>query len=169
MVAGDETRSAGAHPILRNRGRGGALERRVMGKVQIVVAGERQEAAAVAFNPWAFPAKTLGKRAPQRGALKLRQFGAGEIVQRSVRHIVSRWRGTRGYGPGRSDRRPHSLSYSLQRLCCDANQHQLPALRPPSLPAARGAPGVAPAIRRRDDVRHLTVYFQGCMRAKVKL
>src|SRR5580700_7671095 len=53
----------------------------MVGKVEIIVAGEREQAAAVALDPWAFPAKTLGKRAPQGGAIELLQFANSEIIQ----------------------------------------------------------------------------------------
>src|SRR5437764_336016 len=88
MVAGNKPRGAGAHAIVLDRGRGGHLERRMVAEVEIIVAGEGEEAATVADDPWAFLAKTLGNRAPQRCALKLRQFGLSEIIQGPHRHLA---------------------------------------------------------------------------------
>src|ERR1700724_2304038 len=72
----------------------------MVGKVEIIVAGEGQQAAAVAFNPWAFPAKTLGKRAPQSGAIELLQFANSEIIQGPHRPFASRERGVSGGASG---------------------------------------------------------------------
>src|ERR1700731_3213110 len=87
MIAGDEARRAGAHAVPLNRGGGRRLEGRMVGEVEIIVAGEGQQAAAVALDPWAVPAKTLGKRAPQTGAIELRQFASSKIIQGPHRHL----------------------------------------------------------------------------------
>ena len=81
MIAGDEPRCASADAIGADRRGGGRLERRMMGKVQVIIAGEGQKAAAVALDPWAALAQAIGKRAPQKGAIELFQFAASKIIQ----------------------------------------------------------------------------------------
>src|SRR5208283_1872005 len=81
VIAGDEARSGGAHAILADCGRGGRLECRVMGKVEIIIAGEGKQAAAFARDPWAILAQALGERASQTGTIEFLQFAASKIVQ----------------------------------------------------------------------------------------
>jgi hypothetical protein len=51
MIAGHETRSAGAHAIDPQCFNGGGLNYWVMGQIEVIVARERQQPAAVAEQP----------------------------------------------------------------------------------------------------------------------
>ncbi len=62
------------------------LDRRMVAEIEVIVAGERQEAVPIPHDPRPLLARTLGERPAQAGALQLRQFAGGKIVQGS--HIT---------------------------------------------------------------------------------
>ncbi len=71
VVAGDEPRGAGAGAVFRQRRGRRGFDRRMLGEIEVVVAGERQQPPAVALDPDAVFAQGLGQRpaqvAPRRG------------------------------------------------------------------------------------------------------
>lgn len=81
MITGHKARCPGASAISLDRGEGGLLDGWMAGKVQIIIAGEGEQAAAGSPHKWRGFAGTLGEGAPQMLAFKLNQFPAGEIVQ----------------------------------------------------------------------------------------
>ncbi len=83
MVAGDEARGAGARAIAFDGGDGGGLDGRMMGEAEIVVAGEGDEAAAVADDMEAVGPVGRLQRAAQMRGLKLGEFCGGEGVEGS--------------------------------------------------------------------------------------
>ena len=84
VVAGDQARGAGAGAIGLDRGLRRLLDGRVLGQVEIVVAGKRQQAAAVALDPDAVLAHSLGQRAAQMAALQIVELGLRELVERGM-------------------------------------------------------------------------------------
>ncbi len=57
------------------------FHRRMVAEIEVIVAGEGQEPAPIANDPRPLLMKTLGKRPAQAGALQLRQFAGGKIIQ----------------------------------------------------------------------------------------
>src|SRR5215204_6128042 len=62
MIAGDQTRGAGADTVALNRGDSGGFQQGVLAQTKIIVAGERQEPPAVALDPEI--AVTAGRHKP---------------------------------------------------------------------------------------------------------
>ena len=71
MIAGDQPRGAAADPVALQRRDRGRLDGRMLRQVEIIVAGERKQAAAVAQRPDSVQTGGLDERAAQTGALEL--------------------------------------------------------------------------------------------------
>ena len=81
VIAGDQARGAGAGAVFFDRRDGGLLDGGMLGQVQIVVAGERQQPLAVALDPDAVLAHGLGQSPPQVAALQVVELALGELVE----------------------------------------------------------------------------------------
>ncbi len=82
MIAGDEARSAGADAIARRRIERGGDHLGMLAEIEIIVAGEGEQAPAVAFGPDA------GARGDHRRAAELRlvqrfELFSGEFIERT--------------------------------------------------------------------------------------
>src|SRR5262245_41622482 len=82
VVASDETRGAGADAITLKRLDCCSLDGRAMGEVEVVVAGERQQAAAIAPHPAAILPRALDQIAMEIRAVKLAKFLDRKVVER---------------------------------------------------------------------------------------
>ena len=89
MIAGDQPRGAAADPVALQRIDPAALMARVLGQVEIIVAGERKQAAAVAQRPNSVQTGGIDQPAAKTGALELGQLGGGEFVQRTHDPLVA--------------------------------------------------------------------------------
>ena len=81
VVAGDQARGARAGAIFFDCRDGGLLDGRVLGQVEIVVAGKRQQPLAVALDPDAVLAHGLGQRAAQMAALQIVELFLRELIE----------------------------------------------------------------------------------------
>jgi hypothetical protein len=81
MVAGHEPRGAGADAIKPQRLDGGFLDRRMMRQVEIVVAGKRQQATAVAQHPDSGHPRRIGQRTAKRPAIELAELPGREFIE----------------------------------------------------------------------------------------
>jgi hypothetical protein len=85
VVAGHQPRGAGARAVRVDGGLGGGLDRRVVRQAQIVVAGERQQLAAVALDHGAGGALGGLEAAQQAGGLQALDLVGGVGVE-TVHH-----------------------------------------------------------------------------------
>ena len=63
---------------------GRLLDGRMLGQIEIVVAGKRQQPLAVALDPDAVLAQGLGQRAAQVAALQVVELGLRELIERCM-------------------------------------------------------------------------------------
>src|ERR1043166_1824664 len=82
VITGDESRGAGAGAVAIERLDGGGFDRRMVREIEIVVATERQEAAAVAQYPAAVLAVGIHQYAMEAGAIERPQFLCRKVVER---------------------------------------------------------------------------------------
>ncbi len=81
MIAGDQPRGAGADAVDADRLDRRLLDGRMMRQVEIVVAAERQQPAAVAQHPDSGHAGGIDEDAPQRPAVELAELERREFVE----------------------------------------------------------------------------------------
>src|SRR5689334_5549889 len=81
MVAGHEPRRAGADAMALDRRDGGGFQRRMLAQAEVVIAGERQQAAAVTFHPEIAGPAGRYKRAAQVGLLQRRKLLPCEFIE----------------------------------------------------------------------------------------
>ena len=82
VVAGDQARGARAGAVCLDRRLRRLLDGRMLGEIEIVVAGKRQQALAVALDPDAVLAHGFGQRPAQMAALQIVEFGLRELIER---------------------------------------------------------------------------------------
>ncbi len=83
MVAGDEAGGAGADPIGLQRLDRRLLDRGVVAQVEIVIAAEREQPAAIAQGPDAGDPGGIDERPAQVDAGEIGELGGGEIIERT--------------------------------------------------------------------------------------
>ncbi len=74
MIAGNQPRCAGTDAVTLHRIDGRRDDLRILTEIEVIVAGERQQATPVAFDP------NSRSRGDRRRAAKLRAFQRGELV-----------------------------------------------------------------------------------------
>ena len=83
VVAGDEPRGAGTDAVALDRRNRGGLQVRMVGQSEIVVAGERKQPPAVAFDPEAVAAAGRHEAPPQMRLIEAVELAAREFVEGS--------------------------------------------------------------------------------------
>ncbi len=81
MIAGDQPRGAGADPVDAQRLDRRLLDGGMVGQVEIVVAAERQQPAAVTQHPDSGHPGGVDERAAQRLAVEFAELGGREFIE----------------------------------------------------------------------------------------
>ena len=81
MVAGDEPRGAGTRAVALDRRNGCLFDTRVLGEIEVIVAGERDELATAAPHADILPGR-VDEAAPQVPSIEIAELFEREGIER---------------------------------------------------------------------------------------